>query len=55
MSAGDVQVCHQSPMGSHSVMGVINLGFAVHTSVTVSWLLISLMQPSQLVLTTNED
>ena len=55
MSTGDVQVCHQSPMGFHCTMGVINLGFTVHTGVktAASWFA-NLMQPSQLVLTTNE-
>ena len=36
MSTGDVQVCHQSPMGSHCTLGVINLGVAVHTAVKVT-------------------
>ena len=49
MSTGDVQVCHQSPMGFHCTMGVINLGFIVHKGVktAASWFA-NLMQPSQL-------
>ena len=53
MSTGDVQVCHQSPMGCHCTTRFINLGVAVNTSVktAASWLL---MQAPQLVLTTIE-